>query len=123
MLEMTDGRVPAFAESFLGLRHGPMCALRESSLLVGFLSSNEPARSFERDLLAELADKKIEPRTVLVGREGDVQVDVDDDDAPLLDVVVAQVLGLVRSVSLGLSPDAPSATGVITRVVRSFEIH
>jgi tagatose-6-phosphate ketose/aldose isomerase len=123
MLEMTDGRVPAFAESFLGLRHGPMCALRGSSLLVGFLSTREPARSFERDLLAELVDKRVEPRTLLVGREGDVGIDVDDDDAPLLDVVAAQILGLVRSVSLGLSPDAPSASGVITRVVRSFEIH
>ncbi len=63
MLEMTDGRVPTFAESFLGLRHGPMCALRETTLLVGFLASAEPHRSYERDLLQELADKDVRPRT------------------------------------------------------------
>jgi tagatose-6-phosphate ketose/aldose isomerase len=123
MLEMTDGRIPAFAESFLGLRHGPMCAVRETTLLVGFLSSREPEQSFERDLLKELADKGVEPRRILVGREGNVPIAADDDDAPVLDVLVSQILGLVRSVSLGISPDAPSASGVITRVVRSFEIH
>jgi tagatose-6-phosphate ketose/aldose isomerase len=123
MLEMTDGEVPTFAESFLGLRHGPMCALRETSLLVGFLSAREPHRSYERDLLNELEDKDVLPRTLLVGPEGDVDFDPGDDDAPLLDVVVGQLLGLFRSLALGLRPDAPSAKGVISRVVRPFEIH
>jgi tagatose-6-phosphate ketose/aldose isomerase len=123
MLEMTDGRVPTFAESFLGLRHGPMCALRETSLLVGFLSAEEPHRSYERDLLQELADKDVRPRMLLVGRGGDVDFDLRDDDAALLGVVVGQLLAIFRSLSLGLRPDAPSASGVISRVVRPFEIH
>ena len=123
MLEMTDGEVPTFAESFLGLRHGPMCALRDGSLLVGFLSAREPRRSYERDLLYELADKDVRPRTLLVGPGGDVDFDLEDDDAALLDVVVGQLLGLFRSLALGLRPDAPSAKGVISRVVRPFEIH
>jgi tagatose-6-phosphate ketose/aldose isomerase len=123
MLEMTDGEVPTFAESFLGLRHGPMCALRKTSLLVGFLSTEEPHRSYERDLLKELADKDVRPRTLLVGRGGDTAFEVEDDDAALLDVVVGQLLGFFRSLSLGLRPDAPSASGVISRVVRRFDIH
>jgi len=123
MLEMTDGEVPTFAESFLGLRHGPMCALRETSLLVGFLSAEAPHRSYERDLLKELADKDIRPRTLLVGRGGDVGFDLEDDDSALLDVVVGQLLGFFRSLALGLRPDSPSAKGVISRVVRRFDIH
>ena len=123
MLEMTDGEVPTFAESFLGVRHGPMCALRETSLLVGFLAREEPHRSYEMDLLKELADKDVRPRTLLVGRGGDVGFDLEDDDAPLLDVVVGQLLGLFRSLALGLRPDDPSAKGVISRVVRRFDIH
>jgi tagatose-6-phosphate ketose/aldose isomerase len=123
MLEMTDGRVPTFAESFLGVRHGPMCALRDKTLLVGFLSGTEPHRSYERDLLRELADKNVRPRTLLVGPGGDVDLDLDDGDAALLDVVVGQLLGFFRSLALGLRPDAPSASGVISRVVRKFEIH
>ena len=122
MLEMTDGEVPTFAESFLSLRHGPMCALRETSLLVGFLSKGERHRSYERDLLKELADKDVRPRTLLVGREGDVRFELEDNDAALLDVVVGQLLGLFRSLALGLRPDAPSARGVISRVVRRFDI-
>jgi len=123
MLEMTDGDVPTFAESFLGLRHGPMCALRETSLLVCFLSASEPHHSYQRDLLHELSDKDVRPRTLLVGPGGDVDFDLGDDDAALLDVVVGQILGLFRSLALGLRPDAPSAKGVISRVVRPFEIH
>jgi len=123
MLEMTDGAVPTFAESFLGLRHGPMCALRKTSLLVGFLSTGAPQRSYEEDLLKELADKDVRPRTLLVGRGGDVGFDVEDDDAALLDVVVGQLLGFFRSLALELRPDAPSAKGVISRVVRRFDIH
>lgn len=123
MLEMTDGEVPTFAESFLGLRHGPMCALRQTSLLVGFLSPEEPHRSYERDLLNELADKGIRPRTLLVGRGAHVDSDLRDDDAILLDVVVGQLLGFFRSLALGLRPDAPSASGVISRVVRKFDLH
>ncbi len=123
MLEMTDGAVPTFAETFLGLRHGPMCALRESTLLVGFLSRSEPQRSYERDLLGEIAGMEGRPRTLLSGRGGDVDFDLDDDDAALIDVVVGQLLGFFRSLALGLKPDAPSVSGVISRVVRRFEIH
>jgi tagatose-6-phosphate ketose/aldose isomerase len=123
MLEMTDGEVPTFAESFLGLRHGPMCAVGKSSLLVGFLSREEPHRSYERDLMRELADKGVRPRTLLVGRGGEVDFDLRDDDAALLDVVVGQLLGFLRSLALGLRPDAPSAKGIISRVVRRFDIH
>jgi tagatose-6-phosphate ketose/aldose isomerase len=123
MLEMTDGNVPTFAESFLGLRHGPMCALKESSLLVGFLSAEEPHHSYERDLLKELSEKNVRPQLLLAGPGGEIDWSVPDDDAALLDVVVGQLLGLFRSLSLGLHPDAPSATGVISRVVRRFDIH
>jgi tagatose-6-phosphate ketose/aldose isomerase len=123
MLEMTDGSVLTFAESFLGVRHGPMCALRETTLLVGFLSRNEPQRSYERDLLREVAEMSGRPRTLLSGRGGDIDFDLDDGDDALLDVVVGQLLGFFRSLVLGLKPDAPSAGGVISRVVRPFGIH
>jgi tagatose-6-phosphate ketose/aldose isomerase len=40
MLEMTDGRVKTFAETYLGLRHGPMCAVDDDAVVVCFLSSD-----------------------------------------------------------------------------------
>jgi tagatose-6-phosphate ketose/aldose isomerase len=90
---------------------------------VAFLSRSETHHSYEQDLLRELAEKNVRPRSLLVGFGGDIGSDVDDGDAPLLDVVVGQLLGFFRSLALGLRPDAPSASGVISRVVQRFEIH
>src|SRR5262249_50284315 len=36
MLEMTDGRIGALAETYMGLRHGPMCAVHDDTLVVCF---------------------------------------------------------------------------------------
>ena len=137
MLEMTSGRVKTFAETYLGLRHGPMCAVDEEALVVCFLSADEVARAYEADLVRELGRKGLGARKVLVGADvppdlvssGDVVVDVpglgavDDDDAPVLDVLVGQTLALFRCMATGLRPDSPSDDGVISRVVESFEIH
>ena len=56
MLEMCAGRVVTRAETFLGLRHGPMACLAEGrTLVVAFLSSEPRRRAYEMDLLAETA--------------------------------------------------------------------
>ena len=137
MLEMTSGRVMTFAETYLGLRHGPMCAVDEEALVVCFLSRDEVARAYEADLVRELGRKGLGAHKVLVGgnvppdlvSSGDVVVDgpglgaLDDDDAPILDVLVGQTLALFRCMAAGLRPDSPSDDGVISRVVESFEIH
>jgi tagatose-6-phosphate ketose/aldose isomerase len=137
MLEMTSGRVMTFPETYLGLRHGPMCAVDEESLIVCFLSRDEVVRAYEADLVRELNRKGLGARKVLVGADvpddlvsaGDLVVDVpglravDDDDATLLDVLVGQTLAFFRCMATGLRPDSPSADGVISRVVESFEIH
>ena len=137
MLEMTSGRVMTFPETYLGLRHGPMCAVDEEALVVCFLSSDEVVRAYEADLVRELNRKGLGARKVLVGSEvppdlaaaGDLVVDVpgldavDDDDAPLLDVLVGQTLAFFRCMATGLRPDSPSDDGVISRVVESFAIH
>lgn len=136
MLEMTAGRVRTMAETFLGLRHGPMSSLDEHTLVVAFLSPDPAVRAYEYDLLRELGRKRLGLARVLVG-EGiaddvigaqDVAVDLaglqaSDDALPLLaDVAVGQVLAFFRCLALGGKPDAP-AQGVLTRVVESFALH
>ena len=136
MLEMTAGRVSTMAETFLGLRHGPMSSLDEDTLVVAFLSPDPAVRAYEYDLLRELTRKRLGRVRVLVG-EGiaddvvgaqDVAVDLQglqagDDALPLLaDVAVGQVLAFFRCLALGGKPDAP-AQGVLTRVVESFALH
>jgi D-galactosamine 6-phosphate deaminase/isomerase len=136
MLEMNAGRVSAFAESYLGLRHGPMSAVHPETLVVAFLSTDRLARAYEVDLLRELDQKGIGERKVIVGagvpaelaRDGHVIVDcgasppLADDFLTLVDAVVGQLLACFRCLKAGLRPDSPSDEGIINRVVQNFVI-
>ena len=136
MLEMSGGAVATMAETFLGLRHGPMSALSRPSLVVAFLSAHETVRDYEYDLLRELERKQLGLARVIVGENipaglvgsGDLAVDLPGLNAlgetqrHMIDVVVGQLLAFFRCLHLGQKPDAPSA-GVLTRVVEEFAIH
>jgi tagatose-6-phosphate ketose/aldose isomerase len=132
LLEMTGGHVQTLSETYLGLRHGPMSALRPETRVVAFLSADPAVRGYEDDLLRELTRKGLGTQRVLVGPDAsrsrlddaDIAIDnaLDDTVAPLTDVLVGQLLGLFRCLALGFQPDAPSQ-GVLTRVVESFAIH
>jgi len=137
MLEMTAGRVVTLCETYLGLRHGPMSYVHEDSLIVAFLSSNPVLRAYESDLLRELDHKDLGLLKIIVGedipqelvRKDDVVVEcaglkeLDDDNSPMIDVLVGQLLAFFRCMHEGLRPDSPSESGVISRVVQSFTLH
>jgi tagatose-6-phosphate ketose/aldose isomerase len=136
MLEMTGGAVVTMAETYLGLRHGPMSSLDGDTLLVGFLSPDPAVRAYEYDLLRELSRKQLATTRVLVGENiaadllgpDDLAVELSglgatDDALPLMaDVVVGQLLAFFRCLDLGGKPDSPSQ-GVLTRVVEHFPMH
>jgi len=138
MLESNGGTVATLADSFLGLRHGPMAALRDDSVVVAFLSSEPVARAYERDVLVELRRKGLGRRRLvvgerippeLVGGSEDVAIDLAGSGGPLadgemclLDAMVGQLLAFFRCLHGGGRPDSPSS-GVIHRVVESFAIH
>lgn len=137
MLEMTAGRVKTFSETYLGLRHGPMCAIDEETLVVCFLSTDPVVRAYELDLLEELDRKRLGARKLLVGcavpdelvAARDLAVELEgvaelgDAPLPILDVLVGQQLAFFRCLHEGLRPDLPSADGVISRVVERFALH
>jgi tagatose-6-phosphate ketose/aldose isomerase len=136
MLEMTSGRVNAIAETYLGLRHGPMSAVHDDTLVVCFLSSDDVTRAYEMDLIRELNRKQLGERLLIgegvpreIVRDRDLVIEcpglamVGDDLAAVTDAVVGQVLALFRCLGLGLQPDAPSSDNVINRVVEDFAIH
>lgn len=137
MLEMTAGRVWSMHESYLGLRHGPMSAVHADTLIVCFLSTDPLIRAYECDLIRELNRKQLGQAKIIFGasipaglaRPGDLLIDspalaaCGDDAAPILHILLGQLLGLFRSMQEGLQPDAPSTTGVISRVVGTFQLH
>jgi tagatose-6-phosphate ketose/aldose isomerase len=136
LLEMTGGKVATMAETYLGLRHGPMCFVDDRTLVVCFLSSDPLIRAYECDLIAELDAKGLGARKLLVGADtyaaelcsgSDLSISYEfpgaDADLALLDVMIGQILGFHRCREEGLQPDSPSVTGVISRVVGDFRIH
>jgi tagatose-6-phosphate ketose/aldose isomerase len=137
MLEMTDGRVHTLAETSLGFRHGPMCALREDTLLLMFLSPDPVRRAYQLDVLEEIRRKGLAGRKIVVGTPAPREVLNDDDLAvtpsalrdlpeewhPIAQVVVAQLLAFFRCLAEGLRPDEPAPSGAISRVVIDFPLH
>jgi tagatose-6-phosphate ketose/aldose isomerase len=139
LLEMTGGKVATMAETYLGLRHGPMSFVDKQTLVVCFVSSDPLARAYERDLIAELDAKGLGARKLVVGvdnpgaglcRGSDLAIsyefpenEAEDADLVLLDVMIGQILGFHRCREEGLHPDSPSENGVISRVVGKFRIH
>ena len=139
LLEMTGGKMATMAETYLGLRHGPMCFIDDRTLVICFLSVDRLIRAYELDLIAELNAKKLGARKLVAGAQdpgagvcsgSDLAIplevpggDVEDADLALLDVMIGQILGFHRCREEGLQPDSPSESGVISRVVGEFRIH
>ncbi len=139
ILEMTGGKVASMAETYLGLRHGPMCFINERTLVVCYLSADPLIRAYERDLIMELDAKRLGARKLVAGvddpgaglcKGADIAVayenpsrDGDHADPALLDVMIGQILGFHRCQQEGLEPDSPSNMGIISRVVGDFRIH
>lgn len=138
VLELTAGRIVTFSESFLGVRHGPLSAIDDETLVVGFVSRDARRRSYELDLLEEVRDKKLaknilaiaprvgledEKRLAKIGIMLPIEISAADCYRPPVDVFAGQLLGLFSSIRLGLKPDAPSPREVISRVVSKVRIY
>lgn len=134
VLELSGGFHSTMAESFLGLRHGPLSWLNKSSLLVGFLSNDRAKRKIELGLLEDVRAKNAAGSILAIGPDSpDLSSIADtaitlplstlaDDYLALPYVTFAQCLGLYSSLTVGLKPDAPSADGKIQRVVSNITI-
>jgi fructoselysine-6-P-deglycase FrlB-like protein len=136
MLEMTGGKVTTMAETFLGLRHGPMSFVHPSTLVVALLSPDPAVRRYECDVLRELSRKQLGLAKLVIGDDVPADVVSADDvlvtpSAPisgteiptvLAGIVAMQLLAFFRCLQLGGKPDTPSE-GVLTRVVEDFAIH
>jgi tagatose-6-phosphate ketose/aldose isomerase len=138
LLELTAGQVKTMSESTLGLRHGPMAALDQETLLVSFLSSDASRRNYEIDLLREIGEKHlVRTRLAVAGSGGALQKpgdaeyflaparqwEIPDFYRPVVDVIFGQLMGLFASLQLGLKPDTPSPNGAISRVVQTIGIY
>jgi tagatose-6-phosphate ketose/aldose isomerase len=134
LLELTDGKAVAIADSTLGFRHGPKTVINDKTLVVVMLSNDAYTRAYDKDLLAELRrDARAGAILALSAKadelpEGDNVIyyglrDVSDIELALAHVIVAQTYALLQSLAFGLTPDRPNAAGVVNRVVQGVTIH
>ena len=136
VLEMNAGKIATVAQSPLGLRHGPLSFVDGQTLLVAYLSANEPRLDYEMDLLEEIARKKLVGNMVVIAstitkRLANITSNVlslgvpsavPDAYRPPVDIILGQLLGLFTSLANGMLPDSPS-TGAIGRVVSHVKIY
>jgi tagatose-6-phosphate ketose/aldose isomerase len=133
MLELTDGKVVAIANSPLAFRHGPKTILNGSTVVAVFVCNDDYTRQYDLDLIAEMRRDAVAGRVVVLSGRPDIPQHPDDlvldwADASDLELclpyaVFAQSLALLRSISLGVTPDTPNAAGTVSRVVKGVTIH
>ena len=137
--EMTDGKIMCKADTFLGVRHGPEAVINDRTLVVYLLSSELHIRKYELDLMREIENKNLGMTKIVVCDKADEEIrenvnqaiefdregkfNIPDFCRPIIDVTVGQLLGLFKSLKIGLKPDSPSEKGVINRVVRGVKIY
>jgi tagatose-6-phosphate ketose/aldose isomerase len=140
LLELSDGRIVAGHDSPLGFRHGPKTIVNDRTLVVLFVSNDPYTRRYDLDLLRELRQDGRAARVLALSAQPLERPDASPRDDVLLAglaglaeasdlalalpcAVFAQRFALLQSLRLGLTPDNPSVSGTVSRVVRGVTIH
>lgn len=137
--ELTDGAIMCSYDSFMGLRHGPKAVIKDNTLVVYLLSDKPYTRQYELDLIRQVGLQhrpagQVIVSTVPSGYDGegiDFELNAGSSEAlPAAGpyryipyVIVGQLLGYFFSVAHGLSPDNPSVSHTISRVVSGVHIY
>ncbi|WP_455682551.1 SIS domain-containing protein [Thomasclavelia sp.] len=137
MLELTAGEVVTMYDTPLGFRHGPKSIVDDDTLTVVYISDNEYSRQYEIDLIKEMSGQRKGNKIVAVmNGECDeikelvdyvITFDIDGKfDNILLGfdyIIAAQVIAVLKSLSMGKTPDNPCPTGEVNRVVKGVTLY
>lgn len=136
ILELTAGKIATVFDSSMGFRHGPKSFLDEKTLFFTFVNNNAYTKQYDLDILQEVFEDGIAESVVAIGQAETVEAfaggkfafkDSDillpDAYAALPFLMVAQTVSLLSSIKVGNTPDTPSPTGTVNRVVKGVTIH
>ncbi|WP_321285697.1 SIS domain-containing protein [uncultured Sunxiuqinia sp.] len=135
--ELTDGQIICKFDSFLGFRHGPKAIVNESTIIVYLISNNSYSNLYERDLINSVEETKAKEVSVAIGnifseKKSDFDYSVQftkaantlpEEFLTVFYILPAQIIGFYKSLNLGLSPDSPSKSNAISRVVKGVNIY
>lgn len=137
ILELTAGKVASLYDTFLGFRHGPKSFLTPTTLTVMYLSPQPQVRRYELDLLREMSAQSDIGKILLVDTMQDDTVTSMANDlmvypalykshlayTALSSIVIAQTIGLFKSLFEGKTPDNPFPSGSVNRVVQGVTLY
>jgi len=134
--ELTDGQIICKSDSFLAFRHGPKAVINEKSIVIFLFSNRESVQRYERDLVKSMQKGKKAMRLIGISERplagimldkeicfSETKSGIDEEFLAVCSVLPAQILGLFKSLELGLKPDNPSISGAISRVVEGVIIY
>jgi tagatose-6-phosphate ketose/aldose isomerase len=134
LLELTDGQIVASYDSPLGFRHGPKTIVNDQTLVVLFLSNHAYTRQYDLDLLRELQLDGKAGQVVALSAHNDLEenanyfqitgmTEANNLELALPYIVFAQIFAFWESLTLGITPDSPSVSGTVNRVVQGVNIY
>ena len=135
ILELTAGKIATVFDTSMGFRHGPKSFVNDRSLVFDFLSNNTYTRDYDIDVLEEINGDHIAKRVVGIGTDHGRQFsgenfffakgtpNLPEAYQALPDVMAAQTIALLSSIKVGNTPDTPSPTGTVNRVVKGAILH
>lgn len=134
VLELTAGEITTIFDSSVGFRHGPKSFINAQTLVFIFVSNHPYTRKYDLDIAEEIKGDKIAEDVITLDVSG-VQnfsgtrftyskgMDLPSAYLALPYVMFAQTIALHSSLKVKNTPDTPSATGTVNRVVKGVNIY
>ena len=133
ILELAHGLVATSYDTSMGYRHGPKSFVDDKTLVFVFVNNDEYTRQYDLDILNEINGDQIAAKTIAIQQDGATKFDgasftlageaLPEAYLALPFVMVGQVVSLLNSVRVGNTPDTPSPSGTVNRVVKGVTIH
>ena len=133
ILELAHGLVATSWDSCMGYRHGPKSFVDDKTIVFVYMNNDEYTRQYDLDILNEINGDQIAAKTIAIQQDGAIKFDgtsftfageaLPEGYLALPFVMVAQIISLLNSVRVGNTPDTPSPSGTVNRVVKGVTIH
>ncbi|MER2175125.1 MAG: SIS domain-containing protein [Carnobacterium sp.] len=136
VLELTAGKISTMFDSSMGFRHGPKSFVNEQTLVFVFVNNDLYTRKYDLDILEEIYQDQIALQTVAIAQPVEGQnfsgttFDFDKQHTLLPEgylalpfIMAAQTVSLLSSIKVENTPDTPSKSGTVNRVVKGVTIH
>lgn len=133
VLELTAGKIATVFDSSLGFRHGPKSFVNEDTLVFVFVNEDTYTRQYDVDIIEELQQDAIAKQAIAISQQAltgaktnfvfENSTMLPEAYAALPFLMVAQTVALASSLKVGNTPDTPSPTGTVNRVVKGVTIH